>query len=116
MNSFWKRLIIRTTLQKQNDKEYTDYALAKGYREFVILARRHVKDFFLIAVGILSATFGFKGFLLTNHFIDGGATGISLLVSALTKIPLYLLIIGVNIPFVILAYHIMGQSLSLIHI
>jgi uncharacterized membrane-anchored protein YitT (DUF2179 family) len=28
--------------------------------------------------------------LLTNHFIDGGATGISLLISALTGIPLYI--------------------------
>lgn len=113
MNSFWKRLIIRTTLHDNPKKEYTDYALAKGYREFLILARRHVKDFFLIAAGILSATFGFKGFLLTNHFIDGGATGISLLVSALTDIPLYLLIIGVNIPFVILGYKIMGQAFAI---
>ena len=39
---------------------------------------RKLKDIFLIATGILSASFGFKGFLLTNHFIDGGATGISL--------------------------------------
>jgi uncharacterized membrane-anchored protein YitT (DUF2179 family) len=87
--------------------------LAKGYREFVILAKRHVKDFFLITLGIFSATFGFKGFLLTNHFIDGGATGISLLVSALTDIPLYLLIIGVNIPFIILGYRIMGQAFAI---
>lgn len=111
MNSFWKKLIIRTTLHEQ--KEYTDYALAKGYREFLILVKRHIKDFFLIAAGILSATFGFKGFLLTNHFIDGGATGISLLVSALTEIPLYVLIIGVNIPFVILGYRIMGQAFAI---
>ena len=45
-----------------------------------------------------------------NHFIDGGATGISLLISALTKIPLYILIIGVNIPFVILAYNVLGKQ------
>ncbi|MBL7738142.1 MAG: YitT family protein, partial [Chitinophagaceae bacterium] len=39
----------------------------------------------LITIGIFSASFGFKGFLLTNRFIDGGATGISLLISALTE-------------------------------
>jgi len=111
MNSFWKKLIIRTTLHEK-DKHYTDYALAKGYREFLILAKRHVKDFVLITAGILSATFGFKGFLLTNHFIDGGATGISLLVSALTGIPLYLLIICVNIPFVVLGHRIMGKAFA----
>ena len=113
MNSFWKKIIIRTTLYDQHKKTYSNYALAKGYREFLILAKRHVKDFFLISLGILSATFGFKGFLLTNHFIDGGATGISLLVSALTDIPLYLLIIGVNIPFIILGYKIMGQTFAI---
>ena len=72
-------------------------------------ATRYVKDFILITAGIFSAAFGFKGFLLTNHFIDGGATGISLLISALTKIPLYILIITVNIPFVLLGYKIMGR-------
>ena len=117
MNSFWQKIIIRTILQKPKKKRagssnYSNYALAKGYREFVILAKRHVKDFFLITLGIFSASFGFKGFLLTNNFIDGGATGISLLVSALTNIPLYFLIIGVNIPFIILGYRIMGQAFA----
>ena len=118
MNSFWQKIIIRTILKKPKKKnasnpKYSNYALAKGYREFIILAKRHVKDFILITLGIFSASFGFKGFLLTNHFIDGGATGISLLVSALTSIPLYLLIIGVNIPFIILGYRIMGQAFAI---
>ena len=118
MNSFWQKIIIRTILKKPKKKnasnpKYSNYALAKGYREFIIIAKRHVKDFILITLGIFSASFGFKGFLLTNHFIDGGATGISLLVSALTSIPLYLLIIGVNIPFIILGYRIMGQAFAI---
>ena len=73
---------------------------------------RHIKDFILITAGIFSAAFGFKGFLLTNHFIDGGATGISLLISALTNIPLYILIITINIPFVLLGYKIMGKTFA----
>ena len=118
MNSLWQKIIIKTILQRPIRKSvgkinYSNYALAKGYREFEILAKRHVKDFFLITLGIFSASFGFKGFLLTNHFIDGGATGISLLVSALTNIPLYFLIIGVNIPFVILGYRIMGKAFAI---
>lgn len=75
--------------------------------------KRHVKDFILITLGIFSAAFGFKGFLLTNHFIDGGATGISLLISALTSIPLYVLLIAVNIPFVILGYKIIGKAFAI---
>lgn len=72
-----------------------------------------IKDFFFITLGIFSAAFGFKGFLLTNHFIDGGATGISLLISVLTPIPLYLLLIVVNIPFIILGYKIIGRMFAI---
>jgi len=75
--------------------------------------KRSLKDSLFILVGIFSAAFGFKGFLLTNHFIDGGATGISLLFSAVTDVPLYLLVIAINIPFVILGYNIMGKQFAL---
>jgi uncharacterized membrane-anchored protein YitT (DUF2179 family) len=75
--------------------------------------KRHIKDFILILSGIFSAAFGFKGFLLTNHFIDGGATGISLLVSILTPVPLYMLIIMINIPFIILGYKIIGKAFAI---
>jgi uncharacterized membrane-anchored protein YitT (DUF2179 family) len=118
MNPFWTQIIIQTTLRQKkkeggNSVTYSSYEFAKGVHEFKINVVRHIKDFFLIIVGIFSASFGFKGFLLTNHFIDGGATGISLLISALTTIPLYLLIICVNIPFVILAYKILGKTFAI---
>lgn len=72
----------------------------------------YLKDFILIVFGIFSAAFGFKGFLLTNHFIDGGATGISLLISELSVIPLHWLIIGVNIPFILLANQVIGRTFA----
>ena len=46
--------------------------------------KRLIKDFILIALGILSAGLGLKGFLIPNDFIDGGVTGISLLTSEVT--------------------------------
>jgi uncharacterized membrane-anchored protein YitT (DUF2179 family) len=117
MNPIWTQIIIQTTLQnkgkKTSDKKYSDFELAKGYRELLITTKRQLKDFVLIAIGIFSAAFGFKGFLLTNHFIDGGATGIALLISALTEIPLYILIICVNIPFIILAYLVVGREFAI---
>jgi uncharacterized membrane-anchored protein YitT (DUF2179 family) len=78
-----------------------------------LVTKRNVKDALLIILGIFSASFGFKGFLLTNHFIDGGATGISLLISILTPVPLWVLIILVNIPFVLLGYRIMGKQFAI---
>jgi len=56
-----------------------------------------IKSVIYSAVGILSAAFGLKGFLLPNDFIDGGATGIALLLTTIFEIPLPLLIILVNI-------------------
>ncbi len=78
-----------------------------------ITLKHGIKDFILISIGIFSAAFGFKGFLLTNHFIDGGATGISLLISAITQIPLYILILLVNIPFVIMGYKTLGRVFAI---
>ena len=93
--------------------QFSNYVLAKAYREFVITLKRNIKDVILITIGIFSASFGFKGFLLTNHFIDGGATGIALLLSVLTKVPLYILIICVNLPFVVLAYNVIGKQFAI---
>ncbi|MBK6699566.1 MAG: YitT family protein [Saprospiraceae bacterium] len=110
--------MIKTKHKKINtNQEFSnqDAALQRVERNknFRIDLKRGVKNFMLIVLGIFSAAFGFKGFLLTNHFIDGGATGISLLISALTKIPLYILIICVNIPFIILAHQVMGRQFAI---
>lgn len=118
MNSFWTSIIIQTTLKHKarkldKAKTYSAYALAKAHREFVIMFKRHVKDVVLITTGIFSAAFGFKGFLLSNNFIDGGATGISLLLSILTKTPLHWLVMGVNLPFIVLAYVILGKQFAI---
>jgi len=64
----------------------------------------HLKGALLIIVGISSASFGLKGFLLPNQFIDGGVTGISLLVNYTTGLPLSVLIFAINVPFIVLAY------------
>jgi uncharacterized membrane-anchored protein YitT (DUF2179 family) len=118
MKLHWKHIRLWTKLKEEKEDEESQkatspYRLAKGYREFLITLRRLVKDVFLISAGIFSASFGFKGFLLTNHFIDGGATGISLLINALTKIPLYALIITINIPFIILGFNVLGKQFAL---
>ncbi len=116
MNTICARLAERFVLKKRipNDNgKYSRFQRAKAFRELRITAVRQVKDFILITIGIFSAAFGFKGFLLTNHFIDGGATGISLLISALTEIPLYVLIPLINIPFIILGYRVVGKAFAI---
>ena len=108
--------IIKATVLRQkktSDGVLSRYKLAKAYRELKIIWRSNIKDFFLISIGIGLAALGFKGFLLTNHFIDGGATGISLLIQALTDIPLQWLIICINLPFVFLGYFTIGKSFAI---
>ncbi|EGV44617.1 YitT family protein [Bizionia argentinensis JUB59] len=61
-----------------------------------------LKEAFFILIGVFSAGFGLKGFLLPNRFIDGGATGISLLLNNITHWDFSMLLICVNIPFIIL--------------
>jgi uncharacterized membrane-anchored protein YitT (DUF2179 family) len=72
-----------------------------------------VKNIFLIACGVVSACFGLKSFLLPSGFIDGGVTGISLLVRNLTGIELSYLIVLINIPFVILGYKQIGKLFAI---
>lgn len=114
MHNLLRKLLETTNLvTKNNALEVSNYSYAKAYRDFLVLIKRNVKDALLITIGIFSAAFGFKGFLLSNHFIDGGATGISLLISNLTSVPLYALLILINIPFVILGYHIIGKQFAI---
>jgi uncharacterized membrane-anchored protein YitT (DUF2179 family) len=66
----------------------------------------------LVLLGVLSAGFGLRGFLMPNDFIDGGITGISLLINAKTAIPLSLMIIFLNIPFIILGWKTISPEFS----
>src|SRR5215204_371583 len=66
--------------------------------------RKELAKMVMIATGIMSAALGLKGFLIPNDFIDGGATGITLLISSLTGWPVSALLIVINIPFIWLGY------------
>jgi uncharacterized membrane-anchored protein YitT (DUF2179 family) len=65
---------------------------------------RIIKDVMFISLGVMSAAFGLKSFLLPNHFLDGGVVGISLLTNVLTDIDLSYLIILINLPFIYIGY------------
>jgi len=75
--------------------------------------RRSLMQVVLLLAGVFSAALGLKGFLLPNEFIDGGVTGISLLVSHLTGLSLSLLILVINVPFVVLGYYQLGRKFAL---
>jgi len=97
---------------KDRTDKLSDYVLAKQFLNLKVTIIRLFKDVVFISLGILSAGFGLKGFLLPNRFIDGGVTGISLLTEALTDYPLSVLIVVINAPFIILGYFQIGKSFA----
>ena len=118
MNSFWQKLITDTVLrQKKKDlaekAEYYSYEFAKAYYEFKITVVDFFRDLLFISLGILSATFGLKGFLIPNNFIDGGATGIALLIRQLTGAKLGVMLVLINIPFLLLGMGVIGRNFAI---
>jgi uncharacterized membrane-anchored protein YitT (DUF2179 family) len=115
MNSFFQqvfRLVVRRRFIRKNE-QFDDTKLTKEVEIFKVNFRHFIRDSFFVLIGIVSAGFGLKGFLLPNSFIDGGAMGISLLISETTYISLSILIVAVNFPFVILAYSQIGKQFAL---
>ena len=67
----------------------------------------------LVLAGIASAAFGLKGFLLSSRFIDGGVTGISMLISNVLGLPLSILILVINLPFIAVGYRQIGRAFAI---
>jgi uncharacterized membrane-anchored protein YitT (DUF2179 family) len=74
---------------------------------------RRLLNFGLIVGGIFSAAFGLKGFLLSSRFIDGGVTGVSMLLSDIFHAPLSILILVINLPFVAIGYRQIGRAFAI---
>lgn len=71
--------------------------------------KTELKNILYILIGILSASFGLKGFLLPQGFLDGGAMGIALLIKEVADLDIGLLIVLVNLPFVLLGAKILTK-------
>src|SRR5689334_17231806 len=77
------------------------------------VARRESLNALLVTAGILSAGMGLKGFLLSSHFIDGGVTGVSMLLAKVTPVPLWVWLPAVNVPFIAIGYRQVGAAFAL---
>ncbi|MBV9925995.1 MAG: YitT family protein [Acidobacteria bacterium] len=75
-------------------------------------AAREIVHILLVVLGIFSAAFGLKGFLLSSRFIDGGVTGVSMLLSDVTGQPLALFLPLINLPFIALGYKQVGARFA----
>ena len=117
MNPLIARLLVSVARKRVENK---NPAAPISQREVVPMVRvlqvelaHAVKEFIFIAIGVFSAGFGLNGFLLPNNFIDGGATGVSLLIQNITEIPLGYLLIVVNLPFLILGTRTINRKFAI---
>jgi len=89
-------------------------------QDVLTMTRHGIRDTFLILLGIYCAGMGVKGFLLSSHFIDGGVTGISMLISFIIEgkhgsqesVWLPILVFCFNIPFIIIGYRQIGWQFA----
>lgn len=109
-----KRISIFKVIFKRqlSDSDLHHYSNAKKLVEYKLIIKKFTIDFFMIGIGILAAGFGLRGFLLPTGFLDGGATGISLIAAKLTGINISLLLILINLPFIILGYNIISRQFA----
>ena len=117
MQQFIKEIIVqklgKNFTKSSSGKTISNYHIAKEFVRLRVTIFYFFKNIIYISLGIISAGFGLKGFLLPNNFIDGGVTGISLLTSTATLFSFPILIVLINIPFVYIGYQQIGKAFAI---
>ncbi|MGD6856495.1 YitT family protein [Bacillus infantis] len=85
--------------------------LKKGHKKLSGL--KIIQRMVFITLGALLMATGLEIFLIPNQVIDGGITGISIMLSHITGIKLGLFLFVLNLPFIYLGYKQMGKTFSL---
>ncbi len=107
MNPIFSKILVDVARKKieakKGSKSVSENEIKPIVKNLQVELSHAIQDYIFIIIGVFSAGFGLKGFLLPNQFIDGGATGISLLLGNITTVNLSILLVLVNLPFLILA-------------
>lgn len=112
MRKFLKKLISDRAKRSFKGKKYKLTQLEAIVKNTEVEAIHLLRDSFFMLLGVLSAAFGLRGFLLPNKFIDGGVMGISLTIAELTTVPLSILIVVVNLPFLMMGFSTISKSFA----
>lgn len=102
-HSIITQVVQRSMKKSSQSVVHRDRVAKRVYRAEVELSHA-IRDYLSILLGVTAAAFGLKGFLLPTDFLDGGVTGTSLLLSTVFDWPLPWLLVGLNLPFLYLAY------------
>lgn len=67
----------------------------------------------LVIIGAFITAYGLEAVLIPNNVSDGGVTGLSIVGSQISGLPLGVLIAVLNIPFIFLGYKQIGKSFAI---
>ena len=114
MNSIFRYIIYEATKRHlfSKDKNLKKGQFEKEVKKTSIEFKHIIRDYFFILMGISSACVGLNGFLLPNSFIDGGVTGISLIVTELSNFSFSIILIAINLPFIIIGYSTISKQFA----
>ena len=98
----------KINLQQLKPGKRADHSSMKSFNGLEFL-----QDLFLIVLGVITAGFALKGFLVPNQFFDGGVTGISLLIHELYHLNLAFVIIIANLPLIVISFFSVGRSFAI---
>ena len=73
------------------------------------LIRDYLLQYLMITAGAILAAFALEEFLVPNTVLDGGITGISIILNQLTLQPISIFIIVLNLPFLLLGFQQLGK-------
>ena len=76
---------------------------------FECIFKQWIAPLFMITVGAVVAAFALEEFLVPFTILDGGVVGISMIISQLWGVPLGVLTIALNIPFMIVGFKRLGM-------
>ena len=71
-----------------------------------------IKSLLFKIIGVIFAVVAIKGFMIPNHFLDGGITGISILIHEFYHIEVSIPLVLLNLPFIYIGYKKIGKSFA----
>lgn len=72
-----------------------------------------IRSILFIILGSICGTIAIKGFMIPNHFIDGGVTGVSILIHEIFHIDVSIPLVLINLPFIIIGYYKIGKNFAI---
>jgi uncharacterized membrane-anchored protein YitT (DUF2179 family)/HD superfamily phosphodiesterase len=112
------KFYTQTAIREREGQKHKQLQQLKSKLESSIASSKKVspieiiQDVLLMLVGVVFAGYALKGFLVPNHFFDGGITGISLLVHELYFFNLSIVIVLLNLPFIVVSYFSVGSRFA----